>query len=361
MDNLAHTLCAAAIAKTKIGRATPLCTAALLVSANFPDIDIISSLWEKPAYLYYHRGITHSIFGIALQVVLLSAIFLGIEKLFYARQEQKRFASLAPISLAVLLGLTSHLLLDFLNSYGIRPWLPFSEDWIYGDLVFIVDPYLWLLFAAMAFLPQPRSKTGNVAFAIFLLGSEWIILSSSRAPFFLKIIYPLGLLALAWLRWGKSTSFSTKRIFVVSLTLIGVYLGSLLIFREIARVKATVIWNKENYRAEPIEKQMMNPQPAEAWNWDFTAQNREHIFRKSVSLDGTIFFKEVFPRNLDTESAIQALDSETGKRWLHFARFPFAILQENETGTLVHLLDARYQTLLPPGWSGITVHTDKKQ
>ena len=36
----------------------------------------------------------------------------------------------------------THPLLDWTNNYGIRFFLPWSQKWSYGDLVFIVDPYL---------------------------------------------------------------------------------------------------------------------------------------------------------------------------------------------------------------------------
>ena len=44
------------------------------------------------------------------------------------------------VLLPMSLGLASHFLLDYLISYGIRPWLPFSGRWYYGDFVFVVDP-----------------------------------------------------------------------------------------------------------------------------------------------------------------------------------------------------------------------------
>ena len=34
--------------------------------------------------------------------------------------------------------------MDFLNSYGVRLLMPFSERWFYGDALYIVDPMLYL-------------------------------------------------------------------------------------------------------------------------------------------------------------------------------------------------------------------------
>jgi inner membrane protein len=56
----------------------------------------------------------------------------------------------------------SHLLLDWTNNYGLRPFFPFDPRWFAGSFVFIVEPVM-LLLLAMAF----------IAPALFgLIGSE---------------------------------------------------------------------------------------------------------------------------------------------------------------------------------------------
>jgi hypothetical protein len=39
----------------------------------------------------------------------------------------------------------SHLVLDWTNSYGIHPFWPFDDRWKYGDSVFIVEPWFWVV------------------------------------------------------------------------------------------------------------------------------------------------------------------------------------------------------------------------
>ena len=55
--------------------------------------------------------------------------------------------------LASLAGLGSHALLDYTNSYGIRPFLPFDGRWFAADLVFIVDPWMLAILAGGLLLP----------------------------------------------------------------------------------------------------------------------------------------------------------------------------------------------------------------
>ncbi len=53
---------------------------------------------------------------------------------------------------ACLAGL-SHILLDYTNNYGVRPFWPFSERWYSGDIVFIVDPILLVILTLGLTLP----------------------------------------------------------------------------------------------------------------------------------------------------------------------------------------------------------------
>ena len=52
-----------------------------------------------------------------------------------------------------LLGVLSHLLLDFTNNYGLRPFDPFSYRWYSWDIVFIVDPIITTALLLMLIAP----------------------------------------------------------------------------------------------------------------------------------------------------------------------------------------------------------------
>jgi len=49
------------------------------------------------------------------------------------------------VFLIAYLGGAGHSFMDFTNSYGIRPLLPFSNRWFYGDIAFVLDPWIWLI------------------------------------------------------------------------------------------------------------------------------------------------------------------------------------------------------------------------
>jgi inner membrane protein len=78
-----------------------------------------------------------------------------------------RALTAAPVRWALLYGLTliallSHLLLDWTNNYGLRPFFPFNAHWYAASIVFIFEP---VLFAVLL--------TALVAPALFgLIGGE---------------------------------------------------------------------------------------------------------------------------------------------------------------------------------------------
>jgi inner membrane protein len=47
----------------------------------------------------------------------------------------------------------SHLLLDWTNNYGVRPFFPFNPRWFAGSFMFIAEPVMWALLFLALFMP----------------------------------------------------------------------------------------------------------------------------------------------------------------------------------------------------------------
>ena len=78
MDNVTHSLFAATIARTPLGRAGRGTTAALILASNAPDIDIVATAGGAVNYLEWHRGPTHGPLGvIGLSLVTASIVWWG--------------------------------------------------------------------------------------------------------------------------------------------------------------------------------------------------------------------------------------------------------------------------------------------
>ncbi len=149
MDPLAHTLLGATLAESGLKRRSRYATATLLIGANLPDIDAVANFWGADMALHARRGVTHGVLAmVALPLLLAAAIWLWNRwRGSTAPVDAPDFRPRAIVGLAFL-GVLSHPALDWLNTYGVRLLMPFSGQWYYGDTLFIVDPWAWLLLGA---------------------------------------------------------------------------------------------------------------------------------------------------------------------------------------------------------------------
>ena len=166
-----------------LNRKTALATATLTLAAEAPDVDVITQ-FKNPVFGFaHHRGFTHSFAGVPLVAAAVVALIYIVWRL---RGRKTNIPGLPPrwgllFWYACLAGL-SHILLDFTNNYGVRPFWPFSERWYSWDIVFIVEPVLLLFMIGGLALPSlfalineeigARSKgpKGRMAATVALIG-----------------------------------------------------------------------------------------------------------------------------------------------------------------------------------------------
>ena len=146
MDNLCHSLAGLALAETGLKRKTPLAAITMLVGANLPDVDALAYLDSPVAALAFRRGLTHGILAMLLWPLVLAGVMLALDRLV----RQRKYPGVTPANFPGLLlvaavAVVSHPLLDLMNTYGVRLLMPFSGQWFYGDTLFIVDPWMWLV------------------------------------------------------------------------------------------------------------------------------------------------------------------------------------------------------------------------
>ena len=168
MDNVCHTLLGVAIARAGLQRTTSWATATAAIASNLPDIDVLVFTTSVPA-VAFRRGITH---GVPAQVLLpigLAGVMWWIARRRRSDAAAARFGGLLAIS---YIGVLSHVFLDYLNTYGIRLLSPLSQRWFYGDAVFIVDIWLWLVLGIGCWLAGGlfrRRSSGSTRPAIIAL------------------------------------------------------------------------------------------------------------------------------------------------------------------------------------------------
>ena len=250
MDNLAHALTGALIARTlpagwngepegdpaldpdaETTRPGRWVMWASVVAANLPDFEALV-LWppplgDKAAYLLHHRGWSHSLVGIAAE----AAAFAGFLWLLAARGASRGrstpdprppsarapgyqadrppgslFSGFTPArGLAVAaLGAGSHLFLDWWNAYGVRPFYPFDKSWYYGDLVFVVDPWVWLMLGGAVVCGTRRfGRAKWLWYALTFAATAAVAEACRRAvvPWWVLIAWLTGVAEIAALRW----------------------------------------------------------------------------------------------------------------------------------------------------------------
>lgn len=170
MDNLTHSL--AGFAVVECARPRSLSRKAYLLAQfvsfganNLPDLDFVySRITEgKLGYLLHHRGHTHT-----LPVTLLLSALLASIVIFLARRSLSRAEKFFIFGVGILGGLL-HLFLDSWNIYGVHPFWPVYDGWLYGDSVFIVEPFLWMLLLPLVFLSELPRKIKAVAGILLVL------------------------------------------------------------------------------------------------------------------------------------------------------------------------------------------------
>jgi len=306
MDNLTHTLTGIALSQAGLNRTTRFATLALIVGSNFPDVDSISRVNGSLAYLEHHRGVTHSVFGVAvLALVLVAAIY-------YPGRQARPKPSAPPLRggwllLTCLVATSSHLLLDFTNAYGVRPLLPFSGRRYAWDIMPLIDPLLLFMLVIALGLPL-----------IFRLVSEEVGARSS------------GYRAGAWCALG------------VLVLLWGL--------RDVNHRRVVNLLSSHNYSGEsPLAQGAFPTANPLVWKGVVETDSAFHVLEadaldSDVDAGHTTDFRKPEP----SPALRAALDTHLGRVYMDFARFPWAQVFTDEDGYEVRIRDLRFGSLSSP-------------
>ena len=180
MDNVTHSLAGLLLADTAVrlrARRTGAEPSARFqtVAANVPDADLFYTGvgGDRLSYMLHHRGYTHTVVAAVVGAMLLwGAALLALR--WRARQAPERADARWLFGL-LLAATLSHLLLDWTNSYGVHPFWPFDDRWRYGDSVFIVEPWLWVVSVPALVAASGRRLTRVLLSLVLLagLGLAW--------------------------------------------------------------------------------------------------------------------------------------------------------------------------------------------
>lgn len=179
--------------------------------------------------------------------------------------------------------------------------MPFSGTWVYGDTLFIVDPWMWLALSVGVYLSRQRERR-------LAEGST----RPARAALAAVLLYMAAMAASGRLARG-------------------------IIGREIA-----------SFSGKPVESVMAGPAPLDPTDKRFV------VVQEGEYRVGTFRWLEqphvrradvlAYPRGRPSHPAVDiAMGTESARRFMVWARFPtFEVQAAGADRYLVHLVDLRY-------------------
>jgi inner membrane protein len=313
MEPVTHFLTGATLARAGFNRKTALATVTLTIAAEAADIDMVAFLKGSACGFIQHRGITHTF----VAVPVIAAVVVGLIWLLDALwQRHRRARGLAPpperrwgwlYLFACIAGL-SHLLLDFTNDYGLRPFFPFSRQWYAWDIVFIIEPLMLAVMLAALALP----------WLFALVGQE--IGARQHGPA------------------GRGAAIAALLFIVV---LWGV--------RDFEHRRALAALNALEYHGEAATRVGAFPYMVNPFKWagvaeTSTAYTSMHVDSLTPEVDPDNH-AEIYYKPEPTAAAQAARQTALGRAYIEWARFPLVEAERVNTpepGELVYFSDVRF-------------------
>jgi membrane-bound metal-dependent hydrolase YbcI (DUF457 family) len=112
-------------------------------AATFPDADVFVSPFSAEFYITHHRALTHSFVMLPVWIVLLTAVAsIRLSPTLGPPGAAGRRTAVRRLSVVVALALVSHILLDWITSWGTMFLSPISSTRFTLDWTFILDVFL---------------------------------------------------------------------------------------------------------------------------------------------------------------------------------------------------------------------------
>ena len=292
MDPFTHFLAGACLGRSGFNRKTAYATLAMTLAAEAPDLDVFWSLRGPVAGFEHHRGITHTLIAApVIAVATLGCVWL-------VHRIRRKPPTITPrwglIWLFALIADLSHLLLDFTNNYGLRPFFPFNPRWYAWDIVYIFEPLIFLGLLLALIMP-------------WLLGLADKEIGSRRKPFRGRG-WAIAALVFVVLVWAVRNAEHTHAIAVI---------------------KAA-----DGITREPILRVAAEPYPINPFLWHMVIETRDYyqaatVHTRTDQID-TDAYEDTIYKPPVTPAAGAAKRSWLGRVYLDWSKYPVA----TDLGTL---------------------------
>jgi inner membrane protein len=356
VEPLAHTLAGACLAESGLKRLSPLAASTLIVAANLPDLDGACYLHSADAAFAIRRGWTHGILAVAVLPVLLTFAMVAFDRVIRRKQRPALPPSRPVILLALsYVGVLSHPFLDWLNNYGVRLLMPFSDRWFYGDALFIADPWLWLILGAAVMLSWTARRTGRITAIAVSLATTLLVAASPLVAGWARTAWMLAIGA--WLvLHGRVKPSSRPRLAKASLLVAMAYImlmlvGSRLAERQVRQLARHRGWVVGEVAAMPIaaEPLLRNVIAVSSDRYRFVPVN----WLRGPAPDIEVLESARGSRDAVVEAALDAPFVQGVRRWLRFPSYEVRPLADG--GHRVIVRDARFAVGYREGFGVVAI------
>ena len=341
MDPVTHTLVGASLAQTRFGQVR-FGTATLVIGANLPDIDAATYFLDNQLSVGFRRGWTHGPLAMAVLPALLGWVIHQVD-LFRCRRDP----AATPVSLGRLMALSylsvlSHPALDWMNTYGVRLLMPFDGRWFYGDSLFIIDPWVWLLLGTVVVLAHSGSRLQTAGWIALGSITTGLVTLFPGMPAPIGVLWCLGVASIAGLRVWGGLQHRLRQVATVCLVLVGGYLVGMVSLSRLAHEQVTQ-WARD--RGFEPRRIMVGPVPADPFRRDVLVTDDRHYHR--VRLDW-LAEDRITPVGTQTAigddhpAAAAALAAPELWGFATWTRFPSFVVEPTTDGYRVTIADVRF-------------------
>ena len=364
MDPVAHTLVGATLAETALRRKTPLATATLLIGVNLPDVDwCIAQLYGRDFSLGFRRGWTHGILALIILPILLALAIYLFDHVFRRRSRPTApRALLGPLVGLACLSVFSHSALDWLNNYGVRLLMPFDGRWFYGDTLFIIDPWIWLLAGVSPVLAHTRTPLSVGMWILLGLAMTLLIVDADLVPTMVMVVWIVGLTAIVTVRVLGLFRNHLPRVAMICGALAVTYIVGMMSCTWIARRQAKNWLGEQGVSPNEIIGLMAAPLPANPFVRDVIVVTSSRYYfleidwlsHKRVRVSAPS--RPNGPPSPTVQAALNSLSIQGMRRWLRFPSYEVETIGDIYR-VIIH--DLRYSRMQRTGIGTAVVELDQ--
>lgn len=320
LEPVTHFLTGACLGRSGFNRTTAYATLAMVLGAEAPDIDVLWNLRGPVAGFEHHRGLTHTFLGAPFMALLVTgAVWLWhrwrTRSATYTTNQPATRKDNRPVRWGwiwcfALIADLSHLLLDWTNNYGVRPFFPFNPRWYAGNIFFIFEPVLFGALLAALVMP--------------------------------------AILGLADREIGVHRQMFRGRGWAIFALCVAVILGC---WRWAEHERALHLLAEQNYQNEIPIRMTVSPYPGNVFEW-FGVVETSDFYQTAILNTRTDSFTSQTPEDIyykqpQAPAILAAKNSWLGRVFLDWSKFP--VVEESGTfGSLpngTHYTQVRFEDL----------------